>query len=62
MWRVLVLRKAATKYFLKYGYSIREMSEITGISITTVHKYLQDPQTRKMLLAEIKTKSKQKKK
>lgn len=56
------MRKAATKYFLKYGYTIREMSEITGISITTVHKYLQDSQLREMLLAEIKTKLKKKRK
>lgn len=51
--------KSASKYFLKYGYSIREMSKITGICKTTVHKYLQKPQLRKMLFAEIKTKLEQ---
>lgn len=57
--------KPFSKYYVKYGYSIRDMVELTGLGIATIHKYLQDNTKRKMLLADIKRiveKNKKKKK
>lgn len=48
--------KSLSKYYVKYGFSIRDMVKITGYSVTSVHKYLQKPKLRKILFVEIKRK------
>lgn len=46
--------KSLTKYYVKYGYSIPDMVELTGLGVATIHKYLQCNTRRKLLLADIK--------
>jgi transposase len=46
--------KARTKHYVKYGYSIPEMAELTGLGVATIHKYLHCPTRRKLLLADLK--------
>lgn len=46
-------KKYPSKYFIKHGRTIQEMSQITGWSVGTVHAYLQKPNKRKLLFAEI---------
>jgi len=48
-------KKYDSKYFKKYGYSIKDVCVSLGWSYGTVHAYFQDSEKRKVMLALVKT-------
>jgi len=47
-------KKYNSKYYKKYGYSIKDCMEATGWSCGTVHTYFQDSFKRKQMLDLVK--------
>jgi len=50
-------RKYNSKYYRKYGYSIKDASTILGWSYGTVHAYFQDAVKRREMLGLLKVES-----
>lgn len=44
-----IIEERPTKYILKYGKSLKEIANIFGVSLATVHVWLKNPKKREWL-------------
>jgi len=41
-----IIKERPTKYILKYGKSLKEIANIFGVSLATIHVWLKNPKKR----------------
>lgn len=51
-----IINERPSKYVLKYGKSLKEIAGMFGVSLATIHTWLNDPEKRKWLEQKLKEK------
>ena len=49
-----IIKERPTKYILKYGKSLKEIANIFGVSLATIHVWLNNPKKREWLENKLK--------
>lgn len=49
-----IIKERPTKYILKYGKTLKEMADIFGVSLATIHVWLKNPKKRDWLENKLK--------
>ncbi|MBA7519307.1 hypothetical protein ES705_11385 [subsurface metagenome] len=52
-----IINERPSKYVLKYGKSLKEIADMFGVSLATIHTWLNNPEKRKWMEQKLKENS-----